>query len=181
MDWLQFFASVVTSIAWPTAIVTLAVLLRSPLARLLPLIRTLKYKDLQIDLGEQLEAVKEQVEASSDASSNDPEEPTSTYKDLARIDPRAAVLSAWVPVELALKDLAFKRGLYTLQASPAAMAKRLQEHGLLDQVTYDTLSKLRAIRNEAAHLMLVSYDEAISMGEMCEWAVQKLKSAGAQL
>ncbi|MNR32001.1 hypothetical protein D3C85_1495490 [compost metagenome] len=84
-------------------------------------------------------------------------------------------------MELALKDLAFKRGLYTLQASPAAVAKRLQEHGLLDQVTYDTLSKLRAIRNEAAHLMLVSYDEAISMGEMCEWAVQKLKSAGAQL
>lgn len=181
MDWLQFFASVVGSLAWPTAVIILVALLQAPLARLLPLIRTFKYKDLQIDLGGQLEAVKEEVAASGDASSNAEEQITSTYKDLARIDPRAAVLSAWVPVELALKDLCFKRGLYTLGATPATLAERLRDNGVIDAITYKTLGRLRAIRNEAAHLMLVSFDEAISMGEMCDWAVQKLKSAGAQL
>ncbi len=179
MDWLQFFASIAGSLAWPAAVVIIVAMMRKPVAGLIPFVRTLKYKDLQIDLGEQLEAVKEKVEASG--QSKEPEEPQPVYLELARIDPRAAVLSAWVPVELAIKDLAMKRGAMTVGAPIAALTKRLHAAGEFDDTTYEALAKLRAIRNEAAHLMLVSYDEAISMGEMCEWAVGQLKAAGAEV
>lgn len=56
MDWLQFVSSVIGALAWPAAVITIIAQLRAPLGKLVPLIRTLKYKDLQIDVGQELEA-----------------------------------------------------------------------------------------------------------------------------
>ncbi|WP_422422736.1 hypothetical protein [Pseudomonas sp. GZD-222] len=181
MDWLQFFSSVVGSLAWPAAVITLVILLREPLGKLLPLIRTLKYKEWQIDVGQELDAVKVSVEATADQPDERAEEPTPVFRQLAHIEPRAAVLSAWAPVELALKDLGLKHGIYKLGMPIYVVADGLSKAGILDSITYEALGRLKRIRNEAVHLAPISYDEAISMGELCEWALVRLKAAGAQI
>lgn len=84
MDWLQFFSSIVSSIAWPAAAVTLACLMRIPLAKMMLLIRTFKYKDLQIDIGEQLEAVREKVGAEGNTSDAEPQQPPLSFQALAK-------------------------------------------------------------------------------------------------
>lgn len=179
MDWLQFVSSIVGSLAWPAAIVAVVALLRDPLGKLVPLIRTLKYKEWQIDVGQELEAVKESVEATADQPDERAEEPTPAFRQLAKIEPRAAVLSAWAPVELALKDLGMKSGVYKLGMPIYLVAESLSKAGVLDDTTYDALGRLKRIRNEAVHLAPISYDEAISMGELCEWALVRLKTMGA--
>lgn len=182
MDWLQFFSSVISSIAWPAAVVGLAYLMRNPLANLLPLIRTLKYKDLQIDIGEQLEAVKEQVGEESDTPAAPAEEPPLSFKALALADPRAAVLSAWIPVETELNEISEKLGLNN-RRSPLMLIDALRREGVVDILTFETLDKLRRIRNSAVHAAgeSVSFDDAISMAEMCQWVNAQLRRINANL
>src|SRR6266702_978293 len=108
MDWLTFVSSLVHSLAWPGAVVGIVLLLRRSLNKLLPELNRLKYKDLELDFGRQVAQAKAEVEASP-APRQLPEArqlqlgPDTEYLSaLAEISPRAAVLEAWLPLEVAL-------------------------------------------------------------------------------
>ena len=51
MDWLTFFAHLVTAIAWPAATIVLALSLRPAIKDLLRLLRKLKWNDLEAEFG----------------------------------------------------------------------------------------------------------------------------------
>ncbi|WP_460118991.1 hypothetical protein [Pseudomonas sp. S2_C03] len=177
MDWLQFFSSIISSLAWPTAVLGLALLMRHPLAKLIPMVRTLKYKDLHIDLSEKLEAVKDELVAQTPA--NDPLlpfVPPPSVLELARIDPRAAILGAWVDVERATMEYATKAGI-SPNGSLITIANELHVMDAISDLEFDTLRKLRRIRNDAVHLSnhQVSYEEAVNMADMCQWLAHRLK------
>lgn len=178
MDGLQFLSSLIGSLAWPAAVVWLAFLLRHPLEKLIPRVRVVKYGDLQVDLATQIEEVKEQVEASGEAAAAPSPEPNLSFKALAQADPRAAILSAWIPVEVQLNEITAKSGTQLVAGKPAlAQLMKLQEIGVLDNFMARTLAKLRRIRNTAVHLTddSVGYDDAMVMGEMCGWVTEQLK------
>jgi hypothetical protein len=176
MDWKQFCAAVIGSLAWPTAVVVVVIMLRSPLAKLIPMVRSLKYKDLHIDLSEKLEAVKEVVEAGTQAA----DQPAPLHADgrlleLARIDPQAAIVTAWSDVEVAMNSLAKSAGI-RLNASPMIIASELHALDLLTPLEMRTYRDLRRIRNQAGHHVTdVSFEEARSMAEMCSWLAHRLR------
>jgi len=182
MDWMQFVSAIIASLAWPAAVLAVVLLLRDPLAKLVPLIRTLKFKDLHIDLGEKLEAVKEAVKEELEAKSPNAEQPPPSppqpgILELALLDPRAAVLTSWVDVERALRDLAHKAGV-GLNKTPVVTANLLHAGNVIDEISVETLRNLRRIRNDAAHLSSrdISYIEAKSMADMCQWLVERLRT-----
>ncbi|MCE1054127.1 hypothetical protein [Pseudomonas alloputida] len=170
MDWLQFFASLVGSIAWPAAVVAVVVLLRTPLGKLLPLIRTLKYKELQIDWGAQLEEIKDQVEATTPAPSLESEKAASDLTQLADVDSRGAVLGAWIPLERELRQLAASAGIRdVMRIEPGWLVAQLHHQKHIDLLTYKTLMKLMKMRNEAVHLSdreITPADSAM-MAQLC--------------
>lgn len=174
MDWKQFAAAVIASVAWPMAVVFLVVLLKKPLSSLLPLIRSFKYKDFHLDLGEKLEAVKDAVSA-EDTSEPLPEAPQTAIA-LARLSPRAAVLHAWIEVEKQLYELAEKIGV-PADRSPLATARLLRGADAINAVTLETLFKLFQIRSDAVHLTDrdVTFEEAVTMADMCQWLERRLK------
>lgn len=180
MDWLQFLSSIISSIAWPTAVVALACIMRKPLSKVMLLIRKLKYKEFQIDIGEQLEAVRDQVGAEGEAPHLPVEEPPLSFRSLAQTDPRAAVLSAWIPVETELRDIAMKMEM-SGKPTPMLLIRELYRAGVVDRVTFDTLEKLRRIRNAAVHVTEsdVTFDDAINMADMCQWVTRHLKRNNA--
>lgn len=184
MDWLQFFASLVGSMAWPSAVVAIVVLLKTPLGKLLPLIRTLKYKELQIDWGAQLEEIKDQVEATSPVPSLESEKAASDLTQLADVDSRGAVLGAWIPLERELRQLAASVGIQKVMQSQAGwLAAQLRHRGHLDDATYETLIKLRNLRNEAVHLSdreITPVDSA-TMAQLCISVRDQLKARIADI
>ncbi|HFX0811418.1 hypothetical protein LJG01_09095 [Pseudomonas aeruginosa] len=175
MDWKQFFAAVISSIAWPVAVISLAGLLRHPLSQLIPLIRTLKIKDLQIDLGERLDKVKAEVEATTDELVPDATG-IASYVSVAEIDPRAAMLSAWLPVERELREIADKVDLPPY-AQMWGLIGELIRTGVLDDDIGNTLLSMNRIRNDAVHLSgpEVDIEQALAMGELCERLTNRLK------
>ncbi|MCE0850372.1 MULTISPECIES: hypothetical protein [Pseudomonas] len=178
MDWLQFFSSVLSSLAWPVAVIWLAYLLRAPLRKLIPRVRTVKYGEFHVDIGEQLEEVKEKVDAAASKPAETPEDPPISFRALAKADPRAAILSAWIPVEVELNAIAKKNDAKFVIGKPALrQLQALLEKGVLDQLTVETIANLRRIRNSAVHVTeeSVSFDDAMAMAEMCQWVTAQLK------
>jgi hypothetical protein len=151
-------------------------MLKSPLVKLIPMVRSLKYKDLHIDLSEKLEEVKGGLEAGNQDRGRPIQlSAENRLLELARLDPRAAVLSAWIDVESALIDLARTAGVSSNQ-SPVTIASELHALDVLTELELRTFRDLRRIRNDAAHLpTLISFEEAKSMAEMCDWLSHRLR------
>jgi hypothetical protein len=61
MDWLQFIAAIVGSVAWPMATVTILFLLRRELLSLIPNLRVLKFKDLSLEFERKLSKAEDVV------------------------------------------------------------------------------------------------------------------------
>ncbi|MDU0742736.1 hypothetical protein ACM74J_14690 [Pseudomonas aeruginosa] len=179
MDWMQFLAAVISSVAWPAAVVVILTMLRKPIGDLLPLIEKFKYKDIEVNLRKQLEAARDQVESVvADEPVADIPEPPTSFQNLAKADPRAAVLSAWLPVESELFNFASAVGYETSRKEPIhRVIRNLEQMGLLDRTVAGSLDKLRIVRNDAVHLSerQVSYEEAMNMAELCEWTRSQLQ------
>lgn len=177
MDWKQFFAAIVTATAWPLAVVLMTFMLRTPLAKLIPMMRSLKYKDLHIDLSEKLEAVKVELDAQPT-----PDRPPLPYLplpgvlELAQIDPRASIISAWIEVERATVEMATKAGL-PFSGPIITIANELHAKDYLSEFEFETFRSLRQVRNGAVHLTTkdITYDEAVSMAEMCQWLAHRIR------
>jgi hypothetical protein len=65
MDWLTFVAEVVRATAWPLSVVVSILLVRRLIGRLLPTLRTAKYKGLELEFGKKLEALESAAEKAS--------------------------------------------------------------------------------------------------------------------
>ncbi|MFP3850490.1 hypothetical protein [Pseudomonas sp. W5-01] len=183
MDWKQFIAAIVTASAWPVAAVVLVMMLKGPLVDILGRIRSLKIKDFNFDLSGKLDEVAVAVAANA----SEPPAPVATAArpvlELARIDPRSAVLSAWLEVEKETEELALKAGIEFLRRPPVTVANELHAAGLMDELVFSTYVKLRRIRNEAAHLQErdISFEEAVSMANLCHWLANRLHYERAHL
>src|SRR5216683_1897421 len=111
MDLLAFIAAVVASLAWPLTVLIALFVLRKQLVELIPGIRRLKYKDLEVDFGKELqriEAVMDTVEEPPKAKIELPAEVQpeplpktqgELLEKLAELSPNAAILESWRNVE----------------------------------------------------------------------------------
>ena len=61
MDWLQFLASIIGSLAWPLALVVIVLILRRQLVDILRRLKRLKYGEAEAEFGEKLEEVEEDI------------------------------------------------------------------------------------------------------------------------
>lgn len=157
MDWLQFLASIVSSLAWPLTLGVLIYLLRKPLLELLPNLRELKYKDLEVRFGEGLEKLEEKLEQQA------PPEPTlrragvredtdGKFDLLAQISPSAAVLEAWTDIERQLRTLAERNQIEEKRGRSILYITRfLRSREVLPPRLAGLLDDLRVLRNAAAH------------------------------
>lgn len=158
MDWKTFIAQVIDSLAWPSVVVALVVLLREKIAELIPRLKRFKHKDTEIEF---TEGVTELVQEREAAGIEDQAIPrTDEYQDqftflmrLADISPRSAVLESFRAVESAAAKKAARIYPETESRharSPLQLQKMLKGEVLSKQEYYQ-FNQLRKLRNEAAH------------------------------
>ena len=156
----------------------MAFLLKGPLAKLIPRVRAVKYGDLHVDIAEQLEEVKEQVDTPGEKEAAEAKDPSIAFRSLAEADPRAAILSAWIPVEVELNEIAKKGGVELVPGmTTQKLLGPLEKQGLLNKNLITTIAKLRRIRNIAVNVTerSVSFEDAMNMAEMCSLLAAQLK------
>ena len=110
MDSLTFIATIIDSLAWPIAIVAIAIFLKEGLIKLLPKLRQLKYKDLHLEFEQSIkEAIIQADEANLPALDT-----TKGHKQLkvdkhslltlAQSNPKEAFIKTWLRLESAIRQ-----------------------------------------------------------------------------
>lgn len=152
MDLLTFNAEIIKSIAWPLTVLALVCLLRKPIIELIPLLRKLKWKELELEFKEKVTEVEAKaIEVLPDVKPEDANDPeTRTNLDLVSISPRAAIIETWLSVESAArKAIGHIPGARPLSA--IHIQRQLRQSDILDPDTDRIFSDLRELRNRAAH------------------------------
>jgi hypothetical protein len=165
MDWLQFLASVIGSLAWPAAIVLIVLLLRRELVQILRRLRRLKYSDAEAEFGEKLEEVEEDIAELPVPPKLPPKKEfrDQYIDDLDRFSNNSAVFVSWLEVESAILNLARAAKLLETNMPAPRAAQLLLKRELIDPATYRAIRELLELRNIAVHpndARIVSKDEA---------------------
>lgn len=153
MDILLFFAEVTKAIAWPITLIILVTILKKPVIELIPSLRRLKYKELELEFTREIFELKAEV---AEISQNKGEESilTSDSSNLLRLvsfSTRAAIMEAWLEIESASISVASSFWGQTSNEVFKNMPKLgeyLLQCKVIDEKQLTVFNKLRQLRNQ---------------------------------
>jgi len=186
LDWLTFIDELIKTLAWPLTVLAILILLRKPLAGLIPLLQRIKYKDFELEFGRQVREVR----AEANEELPPPQKPKALIPqapdpilELARVSPRAAVTEAWRQVEAAALDAAQRNNVplqYREAVSPVRVIRALEKAEVVDPAPMAIFHDLRALRNQAAHApeFALSTEAVIEYVELARRLIEYLSSVG---
>jgi hypothetical protein len=188
MDVLSFVANMVSSLVWPTVIIICFFFLRKPLAQLIPLVRSLKYKDLQIEFGKQLKELEEKADRAA-LPTIEPSAETraipgpeagywETIERLSEVSPRASIAEAWRRVEWALDDYFWRRGLKRTPSYQGMLRVLHTQGGAFPRAAMSLFEDLRVLRNRAvqARDFEIDSERALEFARLAERLVAAFES-----
>ena len=179
MDILTFLAKLIESIAWPVAMIVGIILLRTSIIALIPGLKKLRYKDLELDFEkkiEQLEVKAEQANLPEPRGSVEvpplkipPENFLEYIEQLARVSPVAAISEAWRVLEIVM-TIIVKRDFNKENIRTRETIRTLKEKGAISDEVMILLEDLRGLRNEVVHALdpEISYEQAIEYGKLAQ-------------
>jgi len=151
---LGFVAQVIGSVVWPVTVLTCVLLLRKHLVALIPLVRTVKYSDVEIRFGQEVAELAKTVDAVAVPAQASPAE-RDMWEDLikmAQVRPRTAIRMAFRRVEESITGAAQARNVEIADGAmgmPMVIGALLLNKGALSTGQYDLLSRLRLLAHEA--------------------------------
>ncbi len=173
MDGRSLLVYLVDALAWPiVALLIVAALMfffRKQIAELISRITRISHNGTSIDLRPLRDLQDETVETMAiDARTN----------DAIERDPRAAVIEAWLRVELAATDILKQSDVPVQPRSPMQAIRALNDRGLLFGNLYEMLTELRNVRNAAAHELDAPIDSDVARNyvELSEYVMAVLRA-----
>ena len=165
-------------------------LLRRPLGELIPLLRELRYKDLQLKFGQKLVKLKAQADEAEIPAAPVSELPSTgtaeatvrkAMEPIADVSPRAAVSESWREVDHALDDYFERLGL-PRPRSYQGMRRVLHEEGGVVNSALTLYEEMRLLRNQAVHARESEIDpkQALEFANLADRVIASLKAAAEQ-
>lgn len=174
MDWLQFIVGMVSSVAWPAVVLSVVLVFRSELARIVERVARLKYKDLELDFEKvKLQAEQLQLEQEPQPPLIAPSPVFTSLEDqimdAVERAPSAAVLLAWSALETAIAAAVSRLAISPdppSYRSPVHNIEMLASNGRLSKTHEKLLHEMRMLRNKVAHehdsMLSISEDQALN-------------------
>lgn len=153
MSGFEFIASLVASLSWPAVILAVALVFRQQLSKLLarPL-SSLKAGPLEAVWDRQVAEVEAELSPSSPGTSSGRiVSRTDHLRDVARVAPAAAVLSAFAEIEKQLRQILTDAGVEPAYSGGTQMARLALENDLIQPETVKAIEGAAVLRNLAAH------------------------------
>jgi len=175
MNWLQFFASIIESVAWPASLLIALWLLRNQINPLLPNIGRLRYKDFEVEFREKIKELSSEAKTEPQDDKPPPSgdsEVANILYSLAEVSPRGAILEAWLRLEsYAVMSLAARNRINKDEPpkiSPLQLAKLVSTTNALTKEDLEIFHKLRELRNKAVLLTETSISQD-DVAEYIDW------------
>ncbi|MEN6082841.1 hypothetical protein [Chromobacterium piscinae] len=182
MDKLTFVAEVVKALVWPATALILTFMLRKPISELIPFLRKLKYKEIEMEFSREIAELKAEVPPAPvqpvhpdiAISEGLPDRLNAKRDELMRMvsfSTRVAVMEAWLEVEAAATEVA--HSFWSVSSSGtlksfSRLGEYLFQSKVIDQKQLQTFKRLQQLRNKAAHAqeLDLSEDDAQSYVEV---------------
>ncbi|WP_342442880.1 DUF4145 domain-containing protein [Lysinibacillus sp. FSL K6-0075] len=158
MNTNELISSLVNSLAWPVSLIVSIWILKRPLNKLLSTITRVKYNEIEIDFGEALDRVAENL----DVSNNENNETLSFVQEdpaihnIAKTYPSALIIMGFSKIEIELNNIIDNLDIPGNRSSrrynPIEKIDLLRKQGILDKDLAKSINELRHLRNEAVHL-----------------------------
>ncbi|NDY57291.1 hypothetical protein G3N56_11115 [Desulfovibrio sulfodismutans] len=188
MDTLTFISSIIRDVSTPAAALIALWILLSKMPHLARFIKTIKFKDIEVNLREEIAKAKDEAEIlkSITSAENGPQETTkvSAFDEkiikLANIDPKAAIFEIWKQLENSILKLMQHNGLIRF-TRPDKFIRWLGSHEIISGSQVDLFLRLKKIRNEAVHAYPVdspdiSISDVLEYKELVALLIQTLES-----
>jgi len=155
---------------WPLMILFLVLFFKSKLPLIIPYIKSIKYKDLQVEIDHDIfEATKKTDAIENEYYSSRPAEKVKrqdlNFDKLNRLSnesPRAVILEVWLELEDVLKRCA-KQFQFDKTQNIYAIMNQLYRKEILSSSEMQLLNEMRVIRNNVFHLKDYSLDKDAAM------------------
>ena len=185
MDALTFISEIIKSLAWPAAVVTLVLMLKKPISQLVPLLRKLKYKELEMEFSEEIAELKAEAAVPTPSVGKPTitqSAPPNRLLQLVNFSTRAAIMEAWLEVEAAATEVAssfWNEPVNDSFRNYPKLGEYLLQCKVIDTKQLETFNKLRQLRNKAAHAedLNLSENDARSYIELASALAAHIKSA----
>ncbi|HOW50462.1 MAG TPA: hypothetical protein PLV42_00295 [bacterium] len=173
MDWKQFIANLVASLAWPTVAIIFLCVFRKELSKIVQRLTHFKYKDLEMDFDKVIKQAKGLPDESKQEDSMIKSPVFSSLEDqiLEAVErsPSASILLAWSAVESAVASAVARMAISSeppSYRSPMHNIDMLNKHGGLSKKHETLLQELRMLRNKVAHehnaMLSITQDQALN-------------------
>lgn len=172
MDWKQFIASVVGSLAWPVALVSVVAIFHQQLANLLRQIKKIGAAGVNLELSEQVADVRNAGEAVEAEQSVQPPNVVAldpTLLGLVKSFPEAAFVQVFKELEGTLLQIRSRLPDDKPHRNLNEVVKALSDQKYITQSAVTLFQKLRDARNAAAH---ARGEEEMSPAEAIELITQ---------
>lgn len=147
--WVQ----VVELVVWPATIVVVVSLLRAPLSKLVPTLKRLKCKDLELEFEREASKILSEVERDlpEPERSDSVAEGSTDIPMFSRVapEPTDLVMRFWGELESAIHELVGKSAYE--KTSVRSLVDLLAESGKVREETIRAILDLAALRNRVAH------------------------------
>ena len=153
MDVYQFIASLVSSLAWPVAVVVLLLAFKAPIARMVErLPKRVKAGPLEVEWPEVATEARVALATSPEVkTAASPGSLTERFAKMAEDEPDAAIMTAWAEVEKALRERMGGLGIRQPSIAGMMLARLAHERGEISDSTLRAIEGLSVLRNLAAH------------------------------
>ena len=157
MNWRQFIAAIISSLAWPATLVVAILILKNQLPAIFPFIERLKYKGIELEFRKSVQELTEKSRGALPAPelgefAND----RNQLYTLAELSPRSAILEAWLQVETAAAEALQSRdpslASQVRMAAPLRIGELLNRRQIINAQQLEIFHRLRALRNQAVHI-----------------------------
>ncbi|WP_299616863.1 hypothetical protein [Pelagibius sp.] len=161
MDWVTFLSRSIDALAWPITVVIVALVFRRPILELLPLLRHVRFRDMELQFGKELASARKETEELEfqRGVTFDPVPRFQKAVELATAHPPAAIMEAWKIVEDELRQLAVRTGQEIDPRDPSTVFTSMRREGRIGPGAGSLFNRLRRLRNEAAHSINIDIGE----------------------
>lgn len=165
MDIFTFISELTKAVIWPITVILLAILLRNPILELFPLLRRLKYKELELEFAQEISELKAEamiVEQGAERNTLQVLSTSSNLLNLVTFSTRAAIMEAWLEVESAAISVAssfWRQPPTDTFRNMPRLGEYLLQCKVIDEKQLIIFNKLRDLRNKAVHAQELQLSE----------------------
>ncbi|NMH64973.1 hypothetical protein [Shewanella salipaludis] len=179
---MEHFVKILEILAWPLVVLVAMFQFKKDLGSVLRRLVKVETSAAKMMFNEELEEIEQKLPDSTIEKSGESSKWLSEMLQIAKLNPRAAIIEAWTAIEVACIELGMVAGATMPRFSPRALEEFLYQIPDFDKEMINRVMDLRKLRNRVTHGMDADFDfiDAEKYIELADKTVSALNAANKQ-